>query len=60
MLQGGSCNTHCQWMTDDVDYDLRIDNTMCFARHVQIKSIYKLNVNKNCPVHGEPGYDPCA
>ena len=61
MLQGGgACNTHCRWMTDDVDYDSRIDNAMRFARYVQIKSIYKLNVNKDCPPRGEPGYDPCA
>ena len=60
ILQGGSCNIHCRWMTDDVDYDLRINNAMRFARYVQIKFIYKLNVNKDCPPCGEPGYDPCA
>eukprot|EP00957_Ditylum_brightwellii_P190859 14531564-Ditylum_brightwellii.AAC.1 len=38
----------------------KIDNIMHFARYVQIKSIYKLNVNKDCPSCGEPGYDPCA
>eukprot|EP00957_Ditylum_brightwellii_P198527 15130581-Ditylum_brightwellii.AAC.1 len=33
---------------------------MHFAIYVQIKSIYKRNVNKDCPPRGESGYDPCA
>eukprot|EP00957_Ditylum_brightwellii_P123777 9435702-Ditylum_brightwellii.AAC.1 len=61
MLQGqDSCNIYFQWMTDDVGYDSRIDNAMRFARYVQIKPIYKLNINKNCPACGELGYDPSA
>eukprot|EP00957_Ditylum_brightwellii_P169440 12896308-Ditylum_brightwellii.AAC.1 len=44
-------------MTDDVDYDSRIDHVIHFARYVQIKSIYKLNINKDHPPCGEPGYD---
>eukprot|EP00957_Ditylum_brightwellii_P139054 10598534-Ditylum_brightwellii.AAC.1 len=47
-------------MANNVDYDLRIDHAMYFARYVQIRSIYKLNVNKDFPSCGEPGYDPCA
>eukprot|EP00957_Ditylum_brightwellii_P069144 5250724-Ditylum_brightwellii.AAC.1 len=56
----GACNIHCQWVTDNIDYDSKIEHAMQFSRYVQIKSIYKLNINKDCPQQGNPGYDPCA